>query len=136
MYDDQLKSVLRRIKVVIRGTHQDNYLEGNYENRTGRILGAIKTGVGIESSATIQLNPPPNDPDDSETRPILTKYIQAVLPENQDDQAVILHGPKRGQVVRVRQQPDDGEFITISPLGSAIIDEVRKESVAALYEDI
>lgn len=136
IYDGRLRDILKRMKIEIRGTHADNYLDGDYERRTGRIIAAVKTNTNFESSATIQFDPSPSEPN-GETRSILVKYITAVQPTMTNEQAVILRGSQTGVVVVCRGDPDEGMLVTVSPVGgSTVIQEEEKENLVALYPEM
>ncbi|KAJ7594369.1 transcription elongation factor SPT5 [Mycena floridula] len=92
--DAALSKVQNRLKVRIEGSNVDGYLDGKFENREGRIMGAHKVGANFDQTAMVEF-------DEGEARTILAKYILPVHPSAKGQEVVVLHGKLKGEVVKI-----------------------------------
>ncbi|RDB17280.1 Transcription elongation factor SPT5 [Hypsizygus marmoreus] len=129
IFDQISPNYLNRVKVKVFGTRLLNYLDGDYENKCGRLLGAARAATGFEQTATIRF-------DDGDQRTILAKYLVPVTPTHMGEEAWVmtrdkLHG---GKVVIVRETPD-AVIVPVSMKESSSIFEVQKDNLVVLYPE-
>ncbi|KAJ4473755.1 hypothetical protein J3R30DRAFT_3406619 [Lentinula aciculospora] len=112
---------LPSLRIRILGTKHSNppYLDGKYESLDAHILAASRVADNFEQTALIRLdldkspfaNPATVDAlkqEPSLERSFLTTYLHPVPPSSQDDSAIVLTGPRKGEKVKLRQRPDSG----------------------------
>ncbi|KAK7036689.1 transcription elongation factor spt5 [Paramarasmius palmivorus] len=129
--DPQIKTYHNRLKVIIEGTTRTNYLDGNYERRTAVVLTATRAGENYDQTAYVRFT------DDNEERSILMKHLMPCVPEHVDEEAVVLWGPRKGELVKVRQRPDSTdptEIVVVESIGTngAAFWDCQKDWMSAL----
>ena len=131
IFDTAFANYLRRLKTAVNGTRLRNYLDGDYEKKQGRILGAARAAADFEQTAMIQF-------DSGESRSIQVQYIVPVPPDNVGEEALVLGGPYKGKVVVVRQKPDENESVpmVVSLKDSQTFAEVRREDLGVLHSEL
>jgi len=102
IFDTKFANFLQRVKIKIHGTRITNYLEGDYEGKKGRILGAVRSGAAFEQTATVAF-------EDGEQRSVQMRYIDGVLPSAVGEEAVVIRGPEKGKLVVMREKEGDEE---------------------------
>lgn len=129
MLDGAFIEYQSRLKVKIEGTRNaDNYLEGVYESKLGRITGALRVGAAFDQTAMVQF-------EDGESRSIRCKYIVQVQPQYVGEEAIVLNGKHKGQAVKVLEAPEELPKVTVRTLDpnmTAFI-EVPKDQLAVLW---
>jgi transcription elongation factor SPT5 len=129
-YTTILANYLHRIKIVIRGTKTTQYLNGDYEGRTGRIVAAQKAPDGLEQTARVQFF------DTDEERSFAVKYITPQEPKFSGEEVLVLDGKQKGMVLLVREKPDIDEMIAVSSRQFPVdFDYVPKKNMVALTEE-
>jgi len=117
--DAEFIAVQNRLLVKIEGTRVDGYLDSNFEGKTGRIVAAHKSTNKFDQTALVSFDQPAN-PNEKE-RSILGKYIVPQGPTAADEEALVLDGDHKGDIVLVRTLIDEtllvsseGAFFEIS----------------------
>ncbi|KAF5388735.1 hypothetical protein D9757_004857 [Collybiopsis confluens] len=119
LLDDFLAPYLTKLRVEIRGSRRDNYLDGKYDFQEAHILAASRVAGNFEQTALLKIELHPTG---TEERSFLMKYITPVVPQRQDEPAIVLTGPKQGEKVKMRQRPD------ISTMTELIVVETDNDS--------
>lgn len=117
---------MKRIKVQIHGTRHENYLNGDYEGKTGRVLGAAKVGDGFEHTVLVEF-------EDGTARSVLMRYITPVLPDKLGQQVLVMGGPDKGTVAIVRETPESDQVVLSKVNEPLIIIEAAKHHLVVLY---
>ncbi|KAF9078067.1 hypothetical protein BDP27DRAFT_1310713 [Rhodocollybia butyracea] len=132
LLDPSFAAYLTSIRVVIKDTRQDNYLDGKYELLEAQVLAASRAAANYEQTALVKVKVQGNEED----RSILTKYLFPVPPSHQDQAAVILTGPRKGDKVKLRQRPDtDADSLTELVVVQTVIEKGRAEDGSANGEE-
>lgn len=122
----------QRMKVMVKGTRIANYLNGDYEDRRGRILGATQVADEFQQTAMVRF-------DSGDERSISVKFLVPVLPVDIGDEALVTgEGQTRhlGKAVVLRDRAEPGELVTVSTKDSAsTLFEVQTDSLVALYPE-
>ncbi|TFK75562.1 transcription elongation factor Spt5 [Pluteus cervinus] len=129
LFDSEFSNVQQRLRVIVKRTRHDNYLNGDLENHEGRVMGAVRVGDNFEQSALIKF-----EDGAIPQRTILTKYLDPAPPKNMNDEAVILDGKSKGVVVVVRESPDVKVTVSTKADPSSIF-EVPQDELAMLYPE-
>lgn len=132
LFEQEYAHCLQRIKVRIHGTRHDNYLNGDYEGKEGRILGATRASGEFEQTAMVAFD------SSEEPRSIMVRYIVTIQPSYMGEDVLILDGKDKGKVVVVREKPDDNGYapVTVSTRAAPTsVFEVSKDRLATLYEE-
>ena len=130
IFDSILANYLHRIKIVIRGTKNVQYLSGDYEGKTGRMVAAQKAPEGLEQTARVQFF------DTGEERSFAVKYITPQEPKFSGEEVLVLDGKLKGMVLLVREKPDIDEMIAVSSRQNPVnFDYVPKRNMVALTEE-
>ncbi|KAF5384247.1 hypothetical protein D9615_003416 [Tricholomella constricta] len=125
-----------RMKVIVHGTRIVDYLNGDYEGRRGRIIGATRVADSFEQTAMVRF-------DSGETRSISVQFLEPVLPTEMGEEALVFAASekeKTGRVVILRDRLDVDELgsvavpVSTKEAASAIF-EVQKDSLVALYPE-
>lgn len=115
----------------MHGTHHDNYLNGDYEGKVGRVLGAAKVADGFEQTVMIEF-------EDGTSRPVLMRYVVPVEPDKLSQQVLVIGdppkvgGPPKGTVASVVGSPDS-DWVVVSKVGQTSIVEAAKHLLVVLY---
>jgi hypothetical protein len=129
MFDSIVAKHLQRIKVVITGTKTTQYLHGDYESKSGRIVAAQRAPDQHEQTARVRFF------DTDEERSFAIKYIAPQEPKYTDEDVLVLRGKQQGMVLVVREKPDM-DLITVSSRQNPVaFDYVQKKDVVALTEE-
>ena len=125
--DSDLGQHLKRVKIEIHGTRHTNYLNGDYEGKFGRVLGAAKVADAYEQTVMVEF-------EDGEARSILSRYIVAVQPDKLQQEVLVIRGKEKGTVAIVRETPDSST-VALSTKGpeQVRVFETAKEDLAVLY---
>ncbi|KAJ3502048.1 hypothetical protein NLJ89_g9064 [Agrocybe chaxingu] len=99
LFDPVLANYLSRLKIIVKGTKTMQYLDGDYENRTGRILAAQENPAEFEQTARIRF-------DNGEERSFIARYIVPQTVSKIGEDVLIIGGTHRGRVLVVREQPE------------------------------
>ncbi|KAF9460432.1 hypothetical protein BDZ94DRAFT_933662 [Collybia nuda] len=130
IFDSAFANYQQRIKVQVHGTRVSNYLNGDFEGKTGRIKAATKSSAEFDQSALIAF-------DSGEERSILVRYLLPAPPEFLHSEALVLahkDEKNKGKVVIIREVPDD--IIPVSTMSDpSFVFEVKRDFLAALYKD-
>jgi transcription elongation factor SPT5 len=126
LLDSVLGQHMKRIKVQIQGTRHENYLNGDYEGKTGRVLGAAKVGDGFEHTVLVEF-------EDGTARSVLMRYIVPVSPDKLGQQVLVIGGPEKGTSAIVRETPDSEQVVLSKVSDPLIIIEAARQHLAVLY---
>ncbi|KAF9267245.1 transcription elongation factor Spt5 [Marasmius fiardii PR-910] len=131
--DPQVKPYYNRLKVTVHDTIRAGYLEGAYENRTAVVLTASRASDGFDQTAYVRFI----DDGKNEERSILMKYLMPSVPDMVDEEAVVIYGQRKGELVKVRQRPDSSdviEMVVVETVGTdgAAFWECQKDWMCAL----
>lgn len=122
-----LGQYLQRIKVKIHGTRHENYLEGDFEGKIGRVLGVADVADGFEHTVTIEF-------EDGTTRGVLMGYVVPVVPDKQKQQVVVIGGPFKGTAASVAESPDSDMVVLSTKVDEQIkVIEAAKHHLVVLY---
>uniref|UniRef100_A0A0W0G1Y1 Transcription elongation factor SPT5 n=1 Tax=Moniliophthora roreri TaxID=221103 RepID=A0A0W0G1Y1_MONRR len=130
--DAQVRPYYNRLKVIVEGTTRgQNYLDGIYENHIAIVLTATRAGENFDQTAYVRFT------DDNEERSFLMKHLMPCAPENVDEEAVVIYGERKGELVKVRQRPDGTdttEMLVVESTGTngAAFWECQKDWMSAL----
>lgn len=91
----------------------------------GRVTGAHKVAQHFDQTAMIEF-------ENGETRSILAKYIVPIKPEHTGVEALVLHGRRKGQVVKVRDI--EVRTVTVSVDDMSAWDDLPKEQLCVLVD--
>jgi len=127
IFDPAFANYLDCIKIKITGTKQTQYLEGEYEDRTGRITGAQEIPGVYEQTARVLFDK------DGEQRSIITRYIETVKPSYVGEEVLVLGGKQKGRALVVRETDSD-ETVVSSRANPSDIDKLPTDMVVLLYE--
>ncbi|KAF9556815.1 transcription elongation factor Spt5 [Agrocybe pediades] len=107
IFDPQLAPYVKRIKVRIFGTVKDSEDFTPYEKRIGRIVEVddsyFSSGNPNERRVKVEFL----DAKGEESKSIPTKYIVPVPPTYTDQELVVLAGRRKGEVLLIREHPED-----------------------------
>lgn len=100
------------MKITIRGTKATQYLDGEYEDKNGRIISAQEIPGVYEQTARVRF-------ESGEERSIITEYIDSGRPVRPKryaygDEVLVLGGKHKGKVLLVRADDEDYEVV-VSP---------------------
>ncbi|KAL0063273.1 transcription elongation factor spt5 [Marasmius tenuissimus] len=131
--DPQVKPHYNRLKVTVHDTIRAGYLDGAYENRAAVVLTASRAGEGFDQTAYVKFV----DDGQGEERSIMMKYLLPFIPDTVDEEAVVISGPRKGELVKVRQRPDSNEsteLVVVESVGTngAAFWECQKDWMCAL----
>lgn len=112
----------------VHGTRPTGYRDGDYENKTGKILSASIVGPEFEQTALIKFDTL-EDPIS-----IQVKYISPVQPQHRDDEVLVLDREHKGKVFIVREKPDRTAGVSTKQEPASII-EVSTDTLATLYPE-
>ncbi|KAF8957531.1 hypothetical protein BDZ97DRAFT_1906781 [Flammula alnicola] len=102
LFDNALANYLTRVKVVIQGTKASQYLEGEYEDKTGRLVAAQENPGAFEQTARVQF-------DSGEERSIVARYIMPQRPTYSGEEVLVLAGKQKGRALVVREKPEEDD---------------------------
>jgi len=122
LLDASLSTYQSTLRVRIQGTRLDNYLEGKYESLEVHVLAASPAASNFDQTALVKMD------STSEERTVLMKYLVPVTPSMQDEAAVVLTGPRKGEKVKIRQRPDASSLLEL------VVVESEKEYGGAFWE--
>ena len=125
LLDPALGQHLKRIKVQIQGTRHENYLNGDYEGKIGRVLGAAKVTDGFQQTVMIEF-------EDGESRAIMMRYVVPVQPDKLGEQVLVIGGKAKGTAAIVRETPDSG-LVALSAIEQVSIFDAAKHHLVVLY---
>lgn len=130
LFDSAFAKYITRFLVEIEGTRPEQYLDGEYEGKTGRILAAQENPQVYEQTARVRF-------ENGENRSIPTKYIVRRLPTFIGQEVLVLRGNKKGQPLVVREDPsDDEKFLTLSTKAQpTVVDKWSTKTVILLHDD-
>ena len=119
--------------MTVYDTIRAGYLDGAYENRAAVVLTASRAGEGFDQTAYVKFV----DDGQGEERSIMMKYLLPFVPDSIDEEAVIINGPNKGELVKVRQRPDrneSNELVVVETVGKngAPFWECQKDWMCAL----
>lgn len=117
---------LTRLKIIIRGTKTDQYLEGQLEGMTGHVLAAQENPTAYEQTARVKL-------DDGSEHSLPSRYIMPQSPKYGDEVLILASGKYRGQTLIVRES-EDTKVVVSSKENPADIDTVVKSLVVPLLD--
>jgi transcription elongation factor SPT5 len=130
IFDPVLANYLHRIKIVIKGTKTAQYINGDYEGKTGRMVAAQKAPEGLDQTARVQFF------DTGEERSFAVRYITPQEPKFSSEEVLVLDGKLKGMVLLVREKPDIDEMIAVSSRQHPVdFDYVPKKNMVALTEE-
>ncbi|KAG6832190.1 hypothetical protein H0H87_002300 [Tephrocybe sp. NHM501043] len=125
IFNSLLANYHPRMKILVKGTRLSNYLNGDYENRIGRIIAASRVADGFEQTVMMRF-------DTGEERTISLEYLEPVRPTQIEEEALVFEGQNIGQVVVMREVPE-ADSVSVSMKQSFSIFEVKKKHLVALY---
>lgn len=130
LFDPMFANYITRIKVVVHGTRVAQYLNGDLEGRTGRVLAAQEVPDAYEQTVRVKL-------DTGEERAITATYLEPVKPMYSGEEVLVLAGGKKGRALVVREKPEDEDLpvVVSSKANPADIANVPMKLVVALYEE-
>lgn len=130
IFESILSNYLYRVKIVIHGTKETQYLQGDYEGKAGRILAAQENPDAFEQTARVRF-------EDGEERSIAAKYIVPQDPKNslRGEEVLILAGKQRGRALVIRGDRDDDELVVSSKQDPSNVDKVSKSFVVPLADE-
>ena len=114
------------MKIKVFGTKVAQYLDGEYENKIGRITGAQEIPGVYEQTARVRFE------ESGEQRSIITRYIEPARPSF-GDEVLVLGGPQKGRALVVRDTDDDDTVVSTRENPSDI-KKVPTSLVVPLYE--
>ncbi|KDR77014.1 hypothetical protein GALMADRAFT_246210 [Galerina marginata CBS 339.88] len=141
LFDREFANYLTRVRVKIRGTKPTQYLQGDYENKKGRLVAAQQNPEDYQQTARVLF------PDTGEERSILAKFIFPQKPTYTGEEVFVFAGEHKGEAMVVREQPDyndndeddensDDKRVTISTKARAtLIHEVPAGCLVSLAEE-
>ena len=128
LFNPIIANFLPRVKVKIEGTKMDHYLNGDYENKRGRIPAVTKVTSEFEQTVLVYF-------DSGDSRTIQARYVVPLPPTYMGEEVLVIHGPQKGNAMIVREQPDDDTITVSSKANPAAVVGIPKSHVLALYED-
>lgn len=128
LFNPVVANFLPRVKVKIEGTKMDHYLNGDYENKRGRIPAVTKVTSEFEQTVLVYF-------DSGDSRTIQARYVVPLPPTYMGEEVLVIHGPQKGTAMIVREQPDDDTITVSSKANPAAVVGIPKSHVLALYED-
>jgi transcription elongation factor SPT5 len=124
LLDPMLGQYLQRIKVKVQGTRHANYLDGDYEGKIGRVLGAATVAEGFEHDVTIEF-------EDGTSRSVLVRYVVPVEPDKLKQQVLVTGGPSKGATATVAGSPDSDMVVLFGDKNNII--EAARHHLLVLY---
>ena len=125
LLDPIFAPVQKRLKIKIQGTRSSQYLDGKYEGKTGRVMGAQRA-ANVDQTAMVEF-------DDGEARSVLAKYIVPVYPEKRGDIALVLHGRYKGRTVKVAEV--EGQTCTCMSLDTSSWADHQQDMMCVLTSE-
>lgn len=124
LLDSMLGQYLQRIKVKMHGTQHTNYLDGDYEGKIGRVLGAPTVADGFEPTVMIEF-------EDGTSRSVLMRYVVPVEPDKLKQPVLVTGGPSKGATATVAGSPDSDMVVLFGDKNNII--EAAKHHLLVLY---
>lgn len=130
LFDSAFAKYITRFLVRIEGTRPDQYLDGEFEGKAGRIVAAQENPQVYEQTARVRF-------ENGDERSIPTKYIVRRLPQFIGQEVLILRGNKKGQPLVVREDPSDDDKILIlsTKAQPTVVDQWSTKTVILLHDD-
>jgi transcription elongation factor SPT5 len=132
IYDPLFASVFTRLIVQVEGTRLDQYLDGQFEGKQGKIIAGQKSAEIYDQTALVEFE---DDKGTKSSRSMLTKYLSPIQPLKSSDECLVLGGQYKGHVATVRETPPE------DPLGKVVVslrdgvwEELSKGSLALLAQ--
>lgn len=124
-----MSNYLTRLKIVIEDTRSTQYLKGDYEGKTGRVVAASENPAVYEQTARVRF-------DSGEERSIVARYIRPQPATYTGEQVLVLDGEHRGKVMVVREKPENGDAqIVAGSIANSDIDNVPAYASVPLFDD-
>lgn len=118
---------LQRIKVKVQGTRHANYLNGDYEGRIGRVVGAASVTDAFEPTVTVEF-------EDGSPHSVLMRYVVPVEPDKLKQQVLVIGGPSKGATATVAGSPDSDMVVISTKVGEkSNVVEAAKHHLVVLY---
>lgn len=123
---------ISKLRVRIKGTLEEKYLDGKYESLFVHILSTKSASNCFEHTALVRLE------STLEECNLLMQYLVPDPPSKQDQSAVVLHESKQGDTVIIKQQPSEGmptEQLVVESFvsGGPMFWECQKDWMCALW---
>jgi transcription elongation factor SPT5 len=123
---------ISKLRVRIKGTLEEKYLDGKYESLLVHILSTKSASNCFEHTALVRFE------STSEECNLLMHYLVPDPPSKQDQLAVVLHESRQGHTVKVKQRPNEGmpiEQLVVESLmsGGSSFWECQKDWMCALW---
>lgn len=104
------------LRVRVKGTLQERYLDGKYESLLVHILSTESASSCFDHTALVKVD------STSEECKMLMHYLVPDPPSTQDQSAIVLHESRQGDKVAIKQWPNEG-----SPMESLVVESLRKD---------
>lgn len=123
---------ISKLRVRIKGTLEEKYLNGKYESLLVHILSTKSASNCFEHTALVRFE------STLEECSLLMQYLVPDPPSRQDQLAVVLHESKQGLMVKVKQRPNEGlpieQLVVESSMsGGPSFWECQKDWMCALW---
>jgi transcription elongation factor SPT5 len=131
IFDPAFSNYVTRMKIKITGTKPTQYLDGEYEGKTGRITGAQEIPGVYEQTARVRFDK------DGEQRSIITRYIEPDEPDEPESafggEVLVLGGEHKGRVLVLRDT-DANCWVVSTRENPSDVQKVPTGLVVLLYE--
>lgn len=104
------------LRVRIRGTLEENYLDGKFESLLVHTLSTECASSCFEHAALVRVE------STSEECRLLMQYLVPDAPSQQEQLAVVLHESRQGETVKVKQRPSED-----MPTEQLVVESIMKD---------
>jgi transcription elongation factor SPT5 len=126
IFDTAFSNYVTRMKIMIFGTKETQYLDGEYEKQVGQITSAQEIPGVYEQTARVRFD------DSGEQRSIITRYILPAKPKF-GEEVLVLGGKQKGRALVVRDTDTDDTVVSTRENPSDI-EKLPTGMVVPLYE--
>lgn len=129
LFDTAFASYLSRIKIVIKGTKSFQYLNGDYEGKSGLVVAAQRIPGRVEQTARVKFF------DTDEERSFSVKFITPQEPKYTGEDILVFRGEQQGMVSVVREKPELDMVTVSSRQNPMAVHSIPKRDMVALTEE-
>ncbi|KAF7316053.1 hypothetical protein MIND_00123000 [Mycena indigotica] len=130
LLDSAFASCRPRIMVRICGTKNASppYLEGIYENKVSQIVTAARVATEFAQTAMLQFE------DGTKRAGFPVEYLLPLAPKFTEDEALVIDGPMKGMIVRLREDSTEAEKVLVTPFEGSGVVEIELDKLTLLGE--
>lgn len=105
--------MLVTVRNTLRSQANSGWHDGAYEGARGVVLSVFNTGANncaFPSTARVKFHQPMDPSNDTYSVPV--SFLWPVEPDKVDQEALIIQGERKGDVVRLREEVSGGWFVS------------------------